>query len=88
MYGQRNSFQYCMNVNSARIAAAGRTAGTATLHRMRGVEQPSTRAASISSSGTACSVYCRMRNTPNPLTRNGRMTLGRRPVTCSQPMSM
>ena len=63
-----------MNVNSHRIAAAGRAAGTATVQKMRNIEQPSIRAASISSSGTASRRYWRMKNTPNAVTSQGRIT--------------
>ncbi len=42
------------------------------------------RALSMSSSGTACIVYCRIMNTPKPVTRNGTMTACSFPV---QPIS-
>ena len=58
--GQKKSVQTVMKVNSPRIAAAGRAAGTATFQNTRIIEQPSTRAASISSSGIASTRYCRM----------------------------
>ena len=63
-----------MNVSSPSTAAAGRTAGSTTCQKMRSVWQPSTRAASISSFGTAWTRYCRMKNTPNAVTRFGTIT--------------
>ena len=41
------------------------------------MEAPSTRPASISSTGSAATRYCRMKNTPNALTSDGRMTARR-----------
>jgi len=51
------------------------------------VEQPSTRAASTSSSLTAAAAYWRIRKTPKPLTRNGTMTAWRVPVQPSRTIS-
>ena len=49
MNGQKKFVHEATNVNSASIAAAGRAAGSATCQKVRNIEQPSTRAASISS---------------------------------------
>ena len=74
MSGQKKSVHTCMKVNSQRIAAAGRAAGTATVQNTRICEHPSIRAASMSSSGTASTRYWRMKNTPNAVTSHGIMT--------------
>ena len=79
--GQKKSVHTIMNVNSHRIAAAGRAAGTATVRNVRNIEQPSIRAASISSSGTASTRYCRMKKTPNAVTSHG----SDRPPRCCRP---
>ena len=63
-----------MKVSRPSTAGAGRSAGSTTFQKIRKVEQPSTRAASISSSGTAWLAYWRIMNTPKALTRNGRIT--------------
>jgi hypothetical protein len=55
---------------------------------MRMVEAPSTRAASISSSGTAWLAYWRIMNTPKPVTRNGTITAWICPVQWSLTMIM
>src|SRR5436190_20636500 len=72
--GQRKLFHCSMNVSKAKTAAAGTTAGSTTFQKMRNVEQPSTRAASMSSSETADETYWRIMKTPNALVRNGTMT--------------
>ena len=77
-----------MKVSSPRTAAAGRRIGKTTEKKIRNVEAPSTRAASISSFGIACAAYCRIMKTPNPLTRNGSSADGRVPARPSLPMSM
>ena len=51
--------------------------------KIRNRDAPSIRAASISSSGTARIRYWRRKNTPNALTRVGRITAGSRPIRCS-----
>ena len=72
--GQKKSVQAAMNVNSHRIAAAGRAAGATTCHTIPICEQPSIRAASMSSSGTASTRYWRMKNTPKAVTSEGTIT--------------
>src|SRR5438067_11187482 len=69
-----------MNVNIASTEAAGRTAGMHTLRNIRNTLQPSTRAASISSYGTASTVYWRIQKTPNAVTRFGTITACRCPA--------
>ena len=49
MDGQKKDVHEPMNVNSASIAAAGRAAGMAIERKVRNMDAPSTRAASISS---------------------------------------
>ncbi len=68
------SFQVCTNVSIPSTAIAGRAAGNTTCHTTRQLLAPSTRAASMISSGSAWIRYCRMKNTPNALTRDGRIT--------------
>ena len=63
-----------MNVSSPSTAATGRTAGRMTCQKIRHVLQPSTRAASTSSFGTAWTMYWRIRKTPNAVTRFGAIT--------------
>ncbi len=78
--GQKKSVQVNMNVKSPSTAAPGRAAGTATCQNVRSIEQPSTRADSISSSGRASTRYWRMKNTPKAETRAGTMTAQTDPV--------
>ena len=56
-----------MNVSSPSTAAAGRRIGKTTEKKIRNVDAPSTRAASMSSLGIACAAYCRIMKTPKPL---------------------
>ncbi len=58
-------------------AAAGRIAGSTTCQYRRSVWQPSTRAASSSSSGTAPRMYWRIQNTPKAVTMVGTITAWR-----------
>src|SRR5207342_20508 len=69
MIGQKKSFQVIRNVSIPSTAIAGRTAGTTTDQNTRIGLAPSIHAASISSSGTALEMYCRMKNTPNAVHR-------------------
>ncbi|CAM5335498.1 hypothetical protein SHIRM173S_11997 [Streptomyces hirsutus] len=55
-------------------AIAGRAAGNTTCQTTRQLLAPSTLAASMISSGSAWIRYCRMKNTPNALTSDGKMT--------------
>ena len=55
-------------------------AGTATVQKIRNWLHPSTRAASISSSGTASTRYCRMKKTPNAVTTHGTIAAHTLPV--------
>ena len=55
-------------------AIAGRAVGNTTCHTTRQLLAPSTRAASMISSGSAWIRYCRMKNTPNALTSDGKIT--------------
>ena len=63
-----------MKVSRPSTAAIGRTAGRTTCQKTRIVWHPSTRAASISSFGTAPEMYWRIRKTPKAVTRNGAIT--------------
>src|SRR5690606_13497362 len=78
--GQKKSVQVATKVNRPSIAAAGRAAGTATCQKVRIIEQPSTRAASMSSSGIAWRRSCVIQHTPNALHRPGTMTATSSPV--------
>jgi hypothetical protein len=49
--------------------------------KMASSRQPSTRAASINSSGRV-EMNCRIRNTPKGVARNGRISPSREPVSC------
>ena len=71
-----------MKVNRPRIAIAGRAAGTADVPEGADLLAPSMRAASISSSGMTSTRYCRMKKTPNAVTRVGTMTA---PIVPVQP---
>ncbi len=77
-----------MNVNSQRIAAAGRAAGHRDVQKTRSCEQPSTRAASMSSSGIASTRYWRMKKTPNAVTSQGMITAQTLPVQPSLAIRM
>ena len=63
--GQKKLFHEPMNVNSASVAAAGRAAGRPIDQNVRNSDAPSTRAASMSSYGSASLRYCVIQNTPN-----------------------
>ena len=67
---------------------AGRAAGTATVRKVRNWLHPSTRAASISSSGTASTRYCRMKNTPKAVTIDGTIAAHTLPVQPSLAITM
>ncbi len=73
MNGQKKLFHALTKVNSPSIAAAGRAAGTPTVRNVRNEVAPSTRAASMSSSGTAWRKYWVIQNTPNALVSAGTM---------------
>jgi hypothetical protein len=78
--GQKKSFQACRNVSMPSTAIAGRTAGSTTERKTLVVEAPSMYAASMSSSGTALEMYCRMKKTPKAVTSVGRITEERCPA--------
>ena len=59
---------------------AGRAAGTPTCQKVLNMFAPSTRAASISSSGMTSTRYCRMKKTPKAVTRVGMITAPSVPV--------
>src|ERR1041384_4893897 len=73
MNGQKKLFHAPTNVKRKSIAAAGRAATSPTVQNVRIMDAPSTRAASMSSSGTAWRRYCVIQNTPNALVRAGMM---------------
>ena len=60
--GQRKLFQPNTTASSVAVMMIGREIGTTMRHRMRLSEQPSSRAASITSFGIVMK-YCRIRNT-------------------------
>lgn len=62
-------------MNSPSMAAAGRAAGRQTCQKVLIIDQPSTRAASISSSGSGSRRYWVIQNTPKALTRLGKITV-------------
>ena len=62
--GMRNSFQVHMKTSTVSVTMAGRASGTRTLHRMRRVEAPSSRAASTSER-LLVRKYARIQNVPN-----------------------
>ena len=72
--GQKKSFHDARNVSMPNTAIAGRAIGTTIDRKMRNVEAPSTQPASSSSVGIACTRNWRMKNTPNAVTRVGRIT--------------
>jgi hypothetical protein len=74
MNGQKKSFHACTKISMPRTAIAGRAMGKTTCQMMRRLCAPSILAASISSTGSASSRYCRMKNTPKAATRLGRIT--------------
>ena len=84
MNGQKKLFQAVTNVNSPSIAAAGRAAGRPIVQKVRNDVAPSTRAASMSSSGTDWRRYCVIQNTPNAVTSAGTMIA---PIWPVQPRS-
>ena len=69
-----------MKVKRKRIAIAGLAAGMATVQNVRIMDAPSTRAASMSSSGIASTRYWLMKKTPNAVTSDGRTTAAWVPV--------
>src|SRR3954464_8982089 len=88
MNGQKKLVHVAMKVNRPSIAAPGRAAGRATDQKVRRVEAPSTREASMSSSGSASWRYCVIQKTPNALTALGRMTAHRLPIQPSLLITM
>ncbi len=88
MKGQKKFVHVAMKVNSPSIAAPGRAAGSATDQKVRRLEAPSTRAASMSSSGRASWRYCVIQKTPKALTALGTMTAQRLPIQPSWLMTM
>ena len=68
--GHNRSFHDSSENRMASVPSAGFTSGTTTRKKMPYSETPSTRAASSTSCGML-SMYCRIRNTPKPSTRNG-----------------
>src|SRR5690349_13329421 len=80
MNGQKNWFQAPTKVNRNSIAAAGRAATTPIVQKVRICVAPSTRAASMSSSGTDWLRYWVIQNTPNALVSAGTMTAPMLPV--------
>jgi len=77
-----------MNVKRPRMAIAGRAAVTPTCQKVPIMVAPSTRAASISSSGMTSTRYWRMKKTPNAVTSVGMMTAPSVPVQPNCRMSM
>src|SRR5260221_14661293 len=71
--GQKKSFQEAMKVSIPSTAIAGRAIGRTIDRKIRSDDAPSTRPASTSSSGSALTRYRRMKNTPNALTRLGKV---------------
>ncbi len=88
MSGQKKSVHTMVNVNSHSTAMAGRAAGSAAVRKVRNWLHPSTRAASTSSSGTASTRYCRMKNTPKAVTIDGMMAAQTLPVQPSFAITM
>ena len=80
--GQRKLFHEPMKLSSVYAPIIGRTIGSASSHHRRSSEQPSTRPAWSSSSGT-CFIACMNRNMPNTLTAPGTMIAA---YVSSQPM--
>src|ERR1041384_5384458 len=77
-----------MNVNMPSTAAWGRTAGNLTCQNVRSTEQPSTRAASMSSNGTVSSHAWRIQNTANDPISTGTMTACSVPYQSRSDISM
>ena len=73
MNGQKNWFHAPTKVKRNSIAAAGRAATTPTVQKVRSCDAPSTRAASMSSSGTVWLRYCVIQKTPKALVSDGTM---------------
>jgi len=71
--GQRKLFHDHMNWTSASVTSAGRLFGRTTCQKIWNSEAPSTVAASSRSRGISMKAW-RIRNTPNGLTSDGRMT--------------
>src|SRR6478609_6229720 len=88
MKGQKKFVHVAMKVNRPSIAAPGRTAGSAIDQKVRSVDAPSTREASMSSSGRASWRYCVIQKTPKALTALGMMTAQRLPIQPSLLMTM
>lgn len=80
MNGQKKLFHAPTKVNRNSIAAAGRAATTPTVQKVRIMDAPSMRDASISSSGTVWPRYCVIQNTPNALVEAGTITAPMVPV--------
>ena len=68
--GQMYMSQASRNVNTPSATSAGLHSGSTICQKMRSSEAPSIRAESIRSFGMP-SMYCRIRKTPKPSTRNG-----------------
>ena len=88
MNGQKKFVHEPTKVNRASIAAAGRAAGSATFQNVRIIEHPSTRAASMSSKGSASSRYWVIQNTPKAVTMPGTITATSLPVHSSLDITM
>src|SRR5690606_39339544 len=88
MNGQKKFVQVATKVNSPSIAAAGRAAGSATCQNVRIIDAPSTRAASISSSGSVPRRYWVIQKTPNAVTMAGTITAVSSPVQPSRALTM
>ncbi|ANZ40332.1 hypothetical protein BBK82_34200 [Lentzea guizhouensis] len=73
--GHRKLFQLPRNVRMPSVASAGPHSGRMILAKIRTSLAPSTRPASSSSPGSPA-MNCRIRNTPNGETRNGRISAG------------
>lgn len=77
MNGHRKSFHEAMKARIPSTAIPGRTIGNTIANTVRVRVALSTRAASISSSGTDWLMNCRMKETPNGVTAAGRITEAR-----------
>src|SRR5438067_3536078 len=71
--GPRNEFQPPMKLVMASAPAAGATSGSAMRRNMPNSPQPSMRAASNNSAGTALAMYWRIQNVPKALPIEGMM---------------
>ena len=68
--GQMYMSQASRKVKTASATSAGLHSGSTIIQKMRSSDAPSIRAESIRSLGML-SMYCRIRKTPKPSTRNG-----------------